>query len=404
MNVLYHHRTASRDGQAVHIDEFVGALRRRGHRVTVVSPAGGAEERERSRGKMGGFAGGLSAVRRLLPDALVPLAARVYDVACARRLVAQGRRLEADVLYERHALYQKAGGKAARRLGIPWLLEVNAPLAHEEAALGRLKDAARAQRHETAKWRSADAVLVVTAVLRDMLVEFGADPERIHVVPNAVDPHRFLAPRDPQAKRRFGVEGRFVLGFLGFPRPWHGLDLVVAALADARGGALADAVLLVGGEGPSVEPLRRLAKEAGLEGRVVAAGPIDRADVPAFLDAFDVALQPRATAYASPLKLFEYLARGLPVVAPRQANIREVVEHGRDAWLFEPDDASDLKRALEELGADEALRARLGRAARRRIEEGGFTWDRNAERVEQLCRRLGVGGVRTDREPVPPRP
>src|SRR5262249_2503041 len=127
MNILYHHRTKSRDGQAVHIRELLAALRARGHRV---------EEWALSRGDSGamGSEGG-SAGRRLAsgPRWISELGAHAYGPMGAGRLAAAGRSLGAEVLYERHALGNTAGLRAARRLGIPLLLEVNSPLALERA-------------------------------------------------------------------------------------------------------------------------------------------------------------------------------------------------------------------------------------------------------------------------------
>ncbi len=390
MNVLYHHRTASRDGQEVHISELIAALRAAGHVVTVVSPAGEAETGKRADGDMGGSHGGLARLRALVPDALLPLAARAYEAVFTRRLVTAGRANGADFLYERHALDNRVGRRASAKLGLPFLLEVNAPLAREEAAEGRIGDLAPALRAELEVLRAADAVLVVTEVLKGILVEDGVPAERIHVVPNGIAPERFLVPRDEGAKERLGVEGRLVLGFVGFPRPWHGLDRVVRAIGGAKEGALSEAVLLIGGEGPALDDLLPLAERLGVRDRVKVVGVVNRPEIPGFLDAFDVALQPKATSYASPLKLFEYLARGLPVVAPRQPNLEEVVEDGVSALLFPPDDDDAFVEALRRLAEDAALRASIGAAGRGRIVDAGHTWPRNAERVIEIARSLGA--------------
>lgn len=386
MKILYHHRTASRDGQEVHITELVGALRGLGHEVRVVSPSG--DDGGGSAGAMGGNRGGLARLRALVPDALMPLAARAYEFVFTRRLVREGRALGADVLYERHALFNHCGVRAAAKLGVPLLLEVNSPLAREEEALARLEDAEAVRRDEVATIARADAVFAVTGVLKRILVEDGVPADRVHVVQNGVDPARFFAPRDPDAKRAFGVAGKLVLGFIGFPRPWHGLDRVVRVLAQARSSELANAVLLIGGEGPAIAPLLELARGLGVADRIVVHGVVDRGDVPRFLDAFDVALQPKATPYASPLKLFEYLARGCAVVAPAQANITEVVADGDGAALFAEDDDVDFARVLLRVCGDEALRARLAARGPELIRERGLTWPGNAAKVVAVARDL----------------
>jgi glycosyltransferase involved in cell wall biosynthesis len=108
--------------------------------------------------------------------------------------------------------------------------------------------------------------------------------------------------------------------------------------------------------------------------------------VPAYIAAMDVAVQPDVNEYASPIKLFEYLATGRAVLAPRKANILEVVEDGVTARLFTPGDAEDLGAAIVRLHADAELRDRLGRAGAELIDARQFHWVGNARRVVELAR------------------
>jgi glycosyltransferase involved in cell wall biosynthesis len=117
-------------------------------------------------------------------------------------------------------------------------------------------------------------------------------------------------------------------------------------------------------------------------------GVVERDRVPSFVAAFDIAVQPAATSYASPLKLFEYLAAGCPIIAPRQPNVAEVLTDEVNALLFAPDEPQALANALERLVADPVLRERLGSAARATVKERGFTWLCNAERVVAEAQRL----------------
>jgi len=115
--------------------------------------------------------------------------------------------------------------------------------------------------------------------------------------------------------------------------------------------------------------------------------------IPVYVSTFDIALQPAVVSYASPLKLFEYLALGRAIVAPNQPNICEVLDDGVNAVLFDPKDPEGLTNAIGRLSTDEALRSRVASGARRTIAEKGLTWSRNAERVtalfEELLRRNG---------------
>ena len=106
------------------------------------------------------------------------------------------------------------------------------------------------------------------------------------------------------------------------------------------------------------------------------------------ISAFDIALQPGVTAYASPLKTYEYMALGRAIVAPDTPNIREIVSHGETALLFDPDSTTAFGQAIERLAGNLALRAKLGAAARATIVDRGLTWENTARRVIALARPL----------------
>ncbi|HZB92955.1 MAG TPA: glycosyltransferase [Stellaceae bacterium] len=173
-----------------------------------------------------------------------------------------------------------------------------------------------------------------------------------------------------------------MLGFTGFVRDWHGLDRVVDLVADL--GAARDMHLLIVGDGPAVPALRERAAARGVAERVTFAGLVPREAIPDYVAAFDVAIQPRVVDYASPLKLFEYMALGRPIAAPATANIREVLRDGENALLFDPADDGGLRAAITRLCADAGLRQRLGRAARAAIDAQELTWASNARRVVAL--------------------
>jgi glycosyltransferase involved in cell wall biosynthesis len=203
----------------------------------------------------------------------------------------------------------------------------------------------------------------------------------------------YAEPGDPAARAAARValrippalEQRVLLGFVGYYRPWHRLDLVLEALASRE---LADAALVLVGEGPAHEGLMARAKELGVLERVHHAGRRSHEDIPRLLPAFDVALVPAINPYASPLKLFEYMAAGLACVAPDQPNLREVLRHDHDALLVPPGEGARLQSALARLVSDAGLRRRLGLAARRTILERDLTWDGNARRVLQALEDL----------------
>lgn len=380
MKILYHHRIASKDGQYVHVEELTRALAARGHELIFVAP------RLTEQSDFGADGGLVARLKRHLPKAFYELLELGYSLLAYWKLRRAVKRHEPDCLYERYNLYLPAGVWLKRRFGLPMLLEVNAPLKDERArydGLGLPRLAAWSERYV---WCGADRVLPVTRVLADRVVEAGVPEERIRVIPNGIDWAKFRdLPDREAAKGQLGLAGRLVLGFTGFVRDWHGLDKVVDLLADIR-----DGHLLIVGDGPACAGLKAQADRLGVADRLTITGVVARDAVAGYLAAFDVALQPDVVAYASPLKLFEYLAMGCAIVAPDRPNIREVMRHDGNGWLFDADSPGGLPGAIRALCADPALRARLGEGARNSIDEQGLTWARNAERVEALFHELGV--------------
>jgi glycosyltransferase involved in cell wall biosynthesis len=190
------------------------------------------------------------------------------------------------------------------------------------------------------------------------------------------------------------AKAELTLGFVGFVREWHGLDAVVHAIGKWQGAPRLS--LTVVGEGPARPGLERLAAELGIAARVRFTGLTERNAVPGRIADFDIALQPASVPYASPLKVFEYMAAGRAIVAPDQPNLREVLTHERTALLFDPGRPGALWEAVLRLVADPALRTKLGAAARAEVMERDLTWAGNARRAvalaeAEIAKRLGRG-------------
>ena len=364
MRILYSHRIQSKDGQSVHVEEMVAAMRGLGHEVEVVGPSFYDDS------GFGGESGTVALLRRLLPGALGEAAELAYNFPSYRRLAAVARKFHPELIYERYNLYYLPGTWLARRLGVPLYLEVNSPLAAERSQHGTLHLQRLAHRLERLVWRRATRVLTVTQALGDIVIATGVAPDRIRVTPNGV----VLSLFPPPAPR---PDGPVMLGFVGFVRAWHGMDALIRHMATGP----ADTALTLVGDGPVRAELEALAQSLGLGTRVTFTGVVEHALVPAAVAAFDIALQPKVTSYASPLKIFDYMAAARAIVAPDQPNIREILTHDQTALLFDPADPQSMWSAIERLVNDPALRARLGTAARAELERRDYTWTGNARRI-----------------------
>lgn len=379
MRILYHHRTAAEDGQAVHIRALQQAFVELGHtveEVSLVRQAGAQGGAQRTRW------GWVAHVPRWTRE----LMEYGYSFSARRRLMQAAARFEPDCLYERYAFGNLGGVLAARDLGLPIVLEVNSPMVLELERTRGLSFPRIAARVEREVLRRATLVCAVSGVLAQMLIELGADPARTIVTPNGVELARYAWP--DRAAVRAAARARLlppgtpadalVLGFVGYYRAWHRLDLAVQCLARPE---LAHAQLVLVGEGPARAEIEAAARAAGVEARVHYTGRVGHAEVPDLLPGFDVALLPAINPYASPLKLHEYMAAGLSCVCPDQPNLREVLQHGESALLFARDDGASLFAALAALARDAHLAARLGQRARELVLERDLTWAGNARRV-----------------------
>ena len=398
MRVLYHHRTRAGDAQGIHICEMQRAFRLRGHEVEEVSlvPARATVSADGGTAPGRGAGRWADAAARRAPRLARELLELGYNALAYRRLARAIRRARPDLLYERHAAFTFAGVLAARRHGVPVVLEVNAPLADERDRHGGLTLRRAARACERFACGRADVTVVVSAALGSALAAGGVEPRRLVVLPNGVR-RGFGAGDRERGRRRLGVAGGTpVVGVVAWFRAWHRLEDLLEAFDHPAIEGTGAVLALVGG-GPSLErpPARLEALVAA--GRAILPGQVQREELEDVLAALDVAVQPAVTPYACPMKLVEYLAAGCAVVAPGSANVRELVGDGGAALLCGRDEEpspDDLREALLRLLGDGELRARLGAAARRRVSDRGLFWEENARHVEEEVAAL-AGGART---------
>lgn len=413
LRILYHHRIRSDDGQAVHVRELIRALREEGHEVLECAlvpkardsepKAQGYEPRTRDAASIGDRETRAQKApeskpspwsKLSLPRFATELLEIGYGPQGASRILAAARDFQPDLIYERHSLHCDSGLRAAKKLGVPLLLEVNSPLSEEMQTLGLLKFGARARATERRVLSGADHVFAVTEVLRSELIPLGAVPERCSVTPNGADLSRY-GPETEAKAREFRLlhdldDDAFAVGFIGYMRDWHRLDLAVELLANPGYESMR---LVLVGEGPALPSIRATAQRLGVEDRVLEVGVVGPDELPAAVTAFDAALIPAINRYASPLKLFDSLAAGVATIAPRQPNLAETIEDGVGGCLFDPGRSEALDAALRPLVSDPELARRIGRAGRERLEREEWTWRGNARRVVEVFERLREGAA-----------
>lgn len=392
MHILYHHRTAGRGAEGHHILAFVNPAEANGHRVTIVSPPGvdpritaGTVPLDKGASRQCGINRLWQWMSRHAPQFVFELAEFAYNGYAAARLVSAIRSARPSLLYERYAFFLFAGVAVGRFFRVPVLLEVNEVAGIQRARKQLLVRIAIAV--ERFVFPRADAIFVVSSYLRDRVIERGARPSAVHVLPNAIDPRRFdLNGSRGRIRAAKGLASRVVAGFVGWFDGWDRLDLLVDACARVVHNVPNLHLLLVG-DGPVKEELRRRVAAHRIEGHVELTGPVPRNEVPLYIDAMDICVLPDSNQYGSPMALFEFMALGKAIIAPDLPPIRDVVADGETGIVIRPAHAGDLSAALERLMNDADLRKRLGDNARQYVLNA-HTWQANANRVLQVGRTL----------------
>jgi glycosyltransferase involved in cell wall biosynthesis len=305
--------------------------------------------------------------------------------AAAAYLALKGR---VDWVYERFALFQALGTPFVRR-GTPWILETNALLADEAS-----RERSSVVLHQTARrlereaYHACTALVAVSEALAQRLVEAMDVPrEKIIVVPNGVDVARF----DPVGVVPRSLGPGFRIVFAGSLAPWQGLDALLRALVDVR------AIAVIAGDGPARAGLETLALELGVSARVRFLGHVAPDEVPAVLAGGDVCFVGHtdrgnsSETFRSPLKLYEYLAMGKPVISSAVPDAVATITEGENGFLFQPDDMGSLVRAIERAMA--APLAALGANARRDAV-ARHSWQARVQgMIAEVESRLGAAAV-----------
>lgn len=317
------------------------------------------------------------------------------DIREARRARAFDRSVDAEqwsdrriaFVWQRHDLFHDTGLRIARHLGVPFVLFVDAPVIWEARRWGVRRPGwgtLLEKFDENPLFRAADLIACVSDEVAAEVARRGVPADRIMVTPCGVDVHTFT-PDVPggSVRQRHGLEDAFVVGWIGSFRQFHGIDVVIEAAAELKD-SVQDLALLLVGDGSERPRIEEKARALGVD-RVVFTGTVAHDEIPAHLTAMDVSLissSDAETFHYSPLKLREYMACGLPVIAPRTGELARLISDGEDGLLVPPGDASAVAASIKRLRHDPALREALGAAARASAVRHS-SWDQQVARAHQ---------------------
>ncbi len=388
-------------GCSVHIREFTNALVDAGHDVFIVcSWPGGEGTGNSTRARIHHL--GPTGLNKELWEGLEN-EPQIYDHYLERDLrsilwnhwlQAEGARIfreeKPDFVYERIALFGFGGLELRRQLDIPWILELNAPLTDQQDGYTYFPLIETARKLEGAILREADAIVALTDWLADWAVGLGAERDRIRVLPDGVSKRLFGGEIDRGKVREvLGENEAEIVGFVGSFHKWHDVAGLIEAFATLEQGT-GDRRLLLVGDGHTREKLEQQVARLGLTESVHFTGKVPHEEIPSYLAAMNVAVVPYGPIddfFFSPMKLFESMAVGTPTVAADLGQISQVVEHGRNGWLYPAGDNQKLAEGISVLLDDSDLAGRIGTAAREEVL-ARYTWERVTAEVVILANKL----------------
>jgi len=238
------------------------------------------------------------------------------------------------------------------------------------------------QKLEVIRFNQADAIVVVSSYLKGYLKRHGVPADKILVNQNGVNVEAVKHLGSSRVRQEHGIpEDAFLLGYIGGMETFRRLPEVVGVIAKLRQAGNADVYLMLVGDGKDM-PAVKAAINADcdiLQDAVICTGWQEHSEIPEFLAAFDVAIFPFTNDYCSPLKLFEYLAAGLPTIGPDTPAVREVFKDGVHMRLVKQD-ASNCANAILELKNNPQLRSEFAIKGQKLVSSE-YTWENNAERI-----------------------
>jgi glycosyltransferase involved in cell wall biosynthesis len=281
-----------------------------------------------------------------------------------------------DLVYERYSLWSTAAIEYAADAGIPGVVEVNSPLIAEHLLHRGHVDSEVAEERARRVFTTATLVVAVSGSVADWVTTIAGGHCDITVIPNGVDIERFTPAVSADRS------GTFTVGFSGSLKPWHGVETLLEALAILLSQDPSYRLLVVG-DGPERERLQALTEGLGIGWATSFTGAVDHSAVPGYLSRMDVATAPYPDLpdfYFSPLKLFEYLATSIPVVASGVGQVAEIIEDGVTGLLCPPGDPRAMAEAIASLRTDPDRRIALGRAGRELVVRR-HTWQQVANEI-----------------------
>jgi glycosyltransferase involved in cell wall biosynthesis len=299
-----------------------------------------------------------------------------------------------DAIYLRQGLFEVSPPILAWLFRVPYVIEKNGIMEDEFRSRGFSEIVIKILRlAEEINFCLSDKIVCVTeGIKREIVRRYKVNEGKLMVIPNGANVELFQPLDKRECRRKLGLEeNAFYVGFVGSFAPWQGLEILIEAAKRVKEQGYAQIKHILVGDGEQEPLLRQKVREYKLEQEIRFTGRVAYEQVVNYMNACDVAVAPFTTkgsaALGSPLKLFEYLACGRPVIASRVDGVKEVIEEGKCGYLFEPGDAEELaKRIIQSYQERDALEEMGIRG--RRLVESKYSWRTTAERIVEVLNEV----------------
>ena len=286
----------------------------------------------------------------------------------------------------------------AKLFRLPFIIEINGLSADElKIAIGiswirRWISYAKGLLNERT-YKYADHLVAVTPKIKEVLeIEYKINPEKISVIENGANTELFRPMNTHEVRKELNLnQDNSYICFVGNLAEWQGIQYLIKASSHILE-EYPNTFFLIVGDGPSRESLTKLAVQYGVSDNFIFTGMVPYEKIPLYINSSDLCVGPwvkerNQRCGVSPLKLYEYLACGKPVVVSRLPGL-EIVEEYDCGYFVEPDNEHELAQMIIKLLKDAAARRQIGENGRRYIVEKNRNWESVAKRVFEVCQML----------------
>ncbi len=394
-SVLYFHRTKGEGVEGVHIWSIIQSLRDMGYHVDVISPDGKQcqnndnESNVKANVKGKSFSKKLySVISKYMPEIIFEVAEIMYNIRnyyIANKLLKEKKY---KFIYERYAIFSFIPALLAKKYDIPLVMEINytsqSPLYRKRSKIMK----PLAVFTDKYVFRKTMVFSAVSSKLQeDLKLQYSVPDNKIIMTPNAADPEKFNMNRNALGKiGRINLKDKHVIGFVGGFYPWHGVQFLIDAYSEVIK-QYPNVVLLLIGDGPERGAIENYIENNKLSDSIILLGRIAHEKLPDYIATFDAGIMPDSNDYGSPMKIFEYMAQGCPVIAPDYGPILDVVQDGVHGFVFKKKDKMSLVEALVNITRGQVDLEGIRRNCRTLIEEDR-NWGNNARMVVQAVENI----------------